>query len=86
MLGAFAGSTVRHQRQQPARGSQAPRRTPIRSCPTAALQAKYAAALEAAPEGAAQQRAVYHGNRAACHAKREQWAEVAQVGPSDSLP
>ncbi|EFN52759.1 hypothetical protein CHLNCDRAFT_26451, partial [Chlorella variabilis] len=40
--------------------------------------AKYAAALDAAPEGATRQRAVYHGNRAACHLQLEQHAEAAQ--------
>ena len=62
---------------------------PVRSILWSALaaaallpQEKSAAALEAAPEaaGAAQQRAVYHGNAAACHLKLEQWAETAQVG------
>lgn len=39
---------------------------------------RYAAALDAAPEAAAAQRAVYHGNRAAAYLKLEQWTEAAQ--------
>ncbi len=42
------------------------------------MQGKYAEALEVAPESAASERAVYHGNRAACQLKLRQFADAAQ--------
>jgi tetratricopeptide (TPR) repeat protein len=42
------------------------------------VQDKYTEALSAAPESAAEQRAVYLGNRAACQLKLRQFAEAAQ--------